>query len=328
MTREWENRKMGVQGKNAFRFLESIASLIFRRIAVSKVLKWLGMALAGLVGLLIVAAALVFFLSESRINKTYAISVNAVPVGSDAETLTRGEHLAIIRGCTDCHGANLAGGAFIDDPAIGRIVASNLTSGRGGVGGLYRDEDWVRAIRHGVGPDGKPLLFMPAQEFYYLGDEDLGALIAYLKSIPAVDNEPPKDAVGPLGRIMFLAGKFPLIPAEMIDHEAPRPPAPPPGVTVEYGQYLAVGCAGCHGPDFTGGPIPGMPPGTPPAANLTPAGHLAEWSEADFITAMRTGVSPDGHEISPVMPLAAVGAMTDDELKAIWLFLQSLPPGS
>ena len=326
MTREWEDRKMGVQGKQFSVF--STSSLFFRRIAVSKILKWLGIALAGLAGLLIVAAALVFFLSESRINKTYVISVNTVPVGADAETLARGEHLAITRGCTDCHGANLAGGAFIDDPAIGRISASNLTSGRGGVGNLYRDEDWVRAIRHGVGPDGKPLLFMPAQEFYYLSDEDLGALIAYMRTIPPVDNVPPEDAVRPLGRILFLAGKFPLIPAEMIDHDAPRPEAPEPGVTVAYGQYLAVGCAGCHGQDFTGGPIPGMPPGTPPAADLTPSGHVADWSEAEFIAAMRTGVSPDGHEISPVMPLEAVGAMTDDELKAIWLFLQSLPLGA
>ena len=290
------------------------------------ILKRIGLGLAGLAGLLVVAAGLVFFLSEARMNKRYTVPEEAVPIVSDAETLARGEHLATIRGCTDCHSANLGGSVFIEDPALGRIVASNLTSGQGGIGGAYGDEDWVRAIRHGVGPDGKPLLFMPSHEFYYLSDDDLGALIAYMKQIPPVDNEPPRSSVGPLGRVLFLAGQLPLLPAERIDHEAPRPPAPRAGVTVEYGQYLATGCVGCHMENFAGGPIPGMPPGTPPAANLTPAGHLSEWTEADFIAAMRTGVRPNGERISEVMPFQSIGAMTDEELKAVWLFLQSLPP--
>lgn len=293
---------------------------------MKNVLRWIGVVLAGLVGLLTVAAALVFFVSESRINKTYDIALESVASSTDEDALARGEHLAVIQGCTDCHGADLAGEPFLEDPAIGHLYASNLTAGEGGIGRVYTDADWVRAIRHGVGPDGKPLLYMPAQDFYHLSDEDLAALIAYLKSVPPVNNSLPDDAIGPLGRILFLAGQLPLVPAEMIDHDGPRPYAPPPGVTVEYGQYLAVTCTGCHGQDLSGGPIPGAPPNWPPAANLTPAGHLAEWSEGDFISAMRTGISPDGHEIDPVMPIEAVRAMTDEELKALWLFLQSLPP--
>ncbi len=291
-----------------------------------RLLRWLGVMLAGLVTLFLVAAALVFFLTQTRLNRTYDLSVTAISIPSDAQAVARGAHLAVIRGCTDCHGPDLAGGVFIDDPALGTLYAGNLTPGRGGVGRVYTDLDWVRAIRHGVGPDSKPLLYMPAQEFYYLSDEDLGALIAYLKEVPPVDKEWPVSHVGPLGRVLFLAGQFPLVPAEMIDHQAPRPPAPPPGITVAYGRYLATGCVGCHMEDFAGGPIPGAPPDWPPAANLTPAGHVGEWSEADFITAMRTGVKPDGEPISQVMPFQSFGAMTDAELKALWLFLQSLPP--
>jgi len=293
---------------------------------MKKVLKWIGVILAGLVGLAAVAATLVFIVSNSRMNKSYAIPEETVAVTAGEEAIARGAHIAVIRGCTDCHGRNLAGNPVIEDPAIGNIYASNLTAGQGGVGGAYSDADWVRAIRHGVGPDGKPLLFMPSQEFYYLSDEDLGALIAYLKSVPPVDNEPPQDRVGPLGRVLFLAGQFPLIPAELIDHDGPRPQVPPPGVTVEYGRYLAVGCIGCHGPDYAGGPIPGGSPDWPPAANLTPAGQLAGWTEAGFIAAMRTGVKPGGERFNEAMPYEAVGAMTDEELKALWLFLQSLPP--
>lgn len=294
---------------------------------MKKALKWLGLGLAALVGLIIVAVGAVYLLSSFRINKSYQVENAAVAIPTDEATLSWGEHIALTRGCTDCHQENFAGGPVIEDPAIGGIYASNLTAGQGGIGDNYSDADWVRAIRHGIGPDGKPLLFMPSQEFYFLSDEDLGALIAYLKTIPPVDNPIPENRVGPMGRVLFLAGEFPLVPAELIDHAGSRPSAPPPGVTVEYGQYLAVGCAGCHGSDFSGGPIPGAPPEWPPAENLTPAGDLATWTEADFIETMRTGVTPSGHELnSEYMPWPVVGRMTDDELKAIWLYLQSLPP--
>jgi len=293
---------------------------------VKKLMAWFRIGATVLAGLFVVVALLIFALSERRLNKRYAVSLESVPLSTSVDVLAKGEHLVRTRGCVDCHGDNLAGGLFIDDPAIGRISATNLTAGQGGVGGAYTDEDWVRAIRHGVGPDGKPLLFMPAQEFYFLSDEDLGALISYLKNLPAVDNTPPQSTIRPMGRVLFLAGKLPLLPAETIDHDAPRPTPPAPGVTVAYGRYLAVGCTGCHGEDYAGGPIPGMPPGAPPAANLTPAGPLAGWTEAEFIAAMRTGVKPDGQRIRPAMPIAAVGSMTDEELRAVWVFLRSLPP--
>jgi mono/diheme cytochrome c family protein len=292
---------------------------------MKRALKWVGIVLGGLIGVLVLALIAVYAISGSRMNKTYDIQVETVPVPSEAEALARGEHLAVTRGCTDCHGADLEGTVFSDDPALGRLIADNLTAGSGGVGSSYSDADWVRAIRHGVGPDGKPLLFMPSHEFYYLSDADLGALLTYVKSVPAVDNEHPGNSAGPLARVMLIAGQLDLLPVELIDHEGPRPQAPEAGVTVEYGEYLAVGCTGCHGPGYSGGPIPGGPPDWPPAANLTPAGNLASWTEAEFIDAFRTGIRPSGERFNEAMPYTAVGQMTDDELKAIWLFLQSLP---
>jgi hypothetical protein len=91
----------------------------------------------------------------------------------------------------------------------------------------------------------------------------------------------------------------PLVPAEMIDHEGPRPTAPPPGVTVEYGAYLAVGCTGCHGEGFSGGPIPGISPDWPEAANITqdPETGIGGWTREDFYRAMREGRRPDGTEL-------------------------------
>jgi mono/diheme cytochrome c family protein len=292
-----------------------------------KVLKWIGIVLGGLVGLILLAVVAVFVLSGLRINKTYDIEIGTVSIPTDTASIESGQHMATIRGCIDCHGENLGGEAFIEEPPLARLYATNLTSGKGGIGSTYTDADWERAIRHGVGPDGKPLLFMPAQEFYYLSDADLGEIIAYVKSVPPADNELPANTVGLLGRVLLLSGQIELLPVEVIDHTGPRPSAPEPGVTVEYGEYLAVGCIGCHGQDFSGGPIAGAPPDWPPPPNLTPGGELAGWSEEDFITAMRTGVTPIGRQLrNEYMPWELIGQMTDDELKSVWLYLQSLPP--
>lgn len=263
-----------------------------------------------LVELLVLALVVVYVANNSRMNKTYDIAVESVNIPTGAEAISLGEHLSVIRGCTDCHYENLGGGIYIDDPALGTLYAANLTPGEGGFGN-YSDEDWVRAIRHGVGTADKPLLWMPSQEFYYLSDEDLGALIAYFRTVPAVDNENPGNVLRPLGRVLFLTGQLDLLPVELIDHEDPRPQSSAAGVTVEYGEYLAVGCTGCHGPGFSGGPIPGAPPDWPPAANLTPGGNLANWTEEEFLSSFRTGIKPNSEQFNENMPYKAVGQMTD-----------------
>jgi len=230
--------------------------------------------------------------------------------------------------CAACHSAsleapNLAGNLFLDIPPA-RLGAPNLTTGAGGVGTRYTPADWARAIRHGVRPDGTPLLFMPTANFYHLSDADLGAIIAYIKSLPPVDNQAPASQVYPLGRVLMAAGQLAL-PAEQIDHNAPRVSAPPPGRTAEYGRYLATisTCRDCHGANLSGGPID--EPGAPLAPNLTPGGALRSWSEADFIKTLRTGVRPDGSALREPMPWQIAGQMTDDELGAIFRYLQSLP---
>jgi cytochrome c553 len=226
--------------------------------------------------------------------------------------------------CKDCHTENWSGQS---DSVPGLITLSmpNLTPGAGGVGATNTDEDWVRAIRHGVGYDGRGLLLMPSRVWYYLSDEDLADLIAYLKSLPPVDNKPPETELGPLGRVMMTLGQLPPELTEpdatVIDHDAPRPVAPQPGVTVEYGMYLAGTCTLCHGSELNGQTIfDGSV-----ALNLTPGGEMKGWSEEDFIATMRTGVTPNGHQLKDVMPWKYFGQMTDDELKAVWLYLQSLP---
>jgi mono/diheme cytochrome c family protein len=296
---------------------------------MKKVLKWAGIVFAGLVLLLVLAVALVYAISSYRFNRTYEVRVAAVDIPTDTAAITYGEHIAKIRGCKGCHGQDLSGEIEFDDPLVGVIANANLTAGRGSEVIDYTTEDWVRAIRHGVGPDGKPLLIMPSQQHHVMSDEDLGALLSYIQSLPPVDNELPELSVYLLPRLMYVLGPMDfLVPAELIDHDAPRPPAPERGVTVEYGAYLAGLCSICHGSGFSGGPIPGTPPDDPPPLNLTPAGELRDWSFEDFLTAMRIGRTPSGRQLNDFyMPYQSLfGDMTDQEWEAIWLYLQTLPP--
>ena len=293
-----------------------------------RVLKWAGIAVGTLVGVVVLAAGSAYGVSEYRIGRKFDVKPAPLRVGSDSATLARGAHIATTRGCSDCHGANLGGKTFISDAAMGHLYAANLTRGEGGVGREFTDTDWVRAIRHGVRRNGLSVLFMPSQEYTGMSDDDLAALVAYLKSLPPVDNAQPASSVGPLGRALFVAGQLPLLPAELIDHAAPRPSSAPTGRTVANGAYIVEGCKGCHGAALAGGKIPGTPPEFPPAANITPdrATGIGAWTEADFVRALRTGRRPDGRELrAEFMPWKNFAHFTDDELAAMWMYLRTVP---
>ena len=290
-----------------------------------RLLRWTGRLLGILIVLVLLAAGGLYATSAYRLNQTYDVEVMSLNIPIDSASVARGRHIAVTRGCGDCHGPNLAGSIAVDDPMIGTLRAPNLTPG--GVGGTYSNTDWVRALRHGVAPDGSPLVFMPSFEYYYLSDEDLGALIAYLKQLPPRDEHLQPPSLGPMGRAMMVMGEGNFrLSAARIDHDAPRPEAPERGPTVAYGEYLSHSCKGCHGPNFAGGPISGAPPSWPPAANITPhEDGLGAWNRADFIRAMRAQVRPDGSPIDPVMP-EDMGKMTDQELTALWKYLQTVDP--
>ncbi len=291
---------------------------------LKKALKWAGIALGGLLGAIVIVLVILYFVGGARINKTYDIQVASVAVPNEAGAIQRGRHLVeAFALCQECHGEKLYGDLLDVCFLFGEIMPSNLTSGRGGVGGAYTDADFARAIRHGITREGKGIIIMPSEHYNVFGDEDLGAIIAYLRSLPPVDNELPKTSVGPLARLIAVLDSS-IIAAQVIDHTAPRPPSPTPGVTPEYGEYLATMCTLCHGEDFGGGKPPGEDVFAP---NLTSGGMPGTWSEADFINTIRTGVTPGRNQLDEEnMPWNRFRLMTDDELKAIWSFLSSLPP--
>ena len=289
--------------------------------------KWLkraGIGAGTLVAVLVLAAGVVYAASEARLNREVSLAAAPFSVAADPALLERGRHLATAIGkCGDCHAPDLGGKVFFEAGPVGTVIATNLTTGRGGVLANYDDAALERAIRHGVRHDGKPLVIMPSADFYYLKDEDVAAIIAYLRTLPPVDRELPATTIGPVGRALFLSGKLPLIPAQRMDHAAPRP-TPAAAVTPEYGEYLATvgGCKACHGADLAGGIEEA--PGAPLSTNLTPAA-IGSWTEADFFKALRSGVRPNGTAIDPFMPWASTARMTDDEIRALWTYLQTVP---
>jgi mono/diheme cytochrome c family protein len=293
---------------------------------VDKTLKWIGIIFGGLIVVLLVVGVGLYTAGRSRLAQTYNIEPAAILIPADEASLARGKHLATaVIACGECHGEGLRGEAFFDDPALGTVVSANLTSGEGGIGSTYSDEDWLRAIRHGVGPDGRLMLVMPSKRFQNMTAEDLGALVAYLKTVAPVDNALPKTNLAPLTYILIALGQFDdSLPAEYIDHDAPLPNAPAEGATQVYGQYLVsiATCRDCHGEELAGGQAG---PGEPIGPNLTPGGELVGWDESDFMALMRTGQTPNGRQVDLFMPWYYYHHMTDDELTAIWLYLQSRP---
>ncbi len=102
-----------------------------------------------------------------------------------------------------------------------------------------------------------------------------------------------------------------------------------PEASAAYGAYLVTSCTGCHGPGLAGQAIPGQSADYPHSANLTPSGDLGHWTFDDFATTLRTGQTPEGKVLNPsVMPWPIATHMTDVELEALWLYLQSLPPAA
>lgn len=292
-------------------------------------MKMIGRMIGVAMFLLALLWGVLYGLTESRLQQSYDVQVGSLTIPSSEAALAEGQRLFQARSCNDCHGDNLSGKIFIHDDSfwgMGVLAGSNLTRGAGGVGNEYQVEDWARAIRHGVDLDGSPLIFMPSHEYYPLNDEQLALLIAYIQSVPPIDHTPP-FSLGLGMRWAFLNGKVPLLPAENIDHQAPRPEVIPAAVSVEYGEYLASTCFGCHGNHLAGQTVPGAPASLPLASNLTPhlGSGLGHWTEQDFIRAMREGIRPDGSKLNTFMPWKNFSAMTDLELSALWLYMQSLP---
>jgi mono/diheme cytochrome c family protein len=259
----------------------------------------------------------------------------AVPEADRAEValqraIERGQHLVQARyACVECHGQNFGGGTMIDAFPMGTILGPNITTGRGSRATIYRAADWDHIVRHGILPDGRPAA-MPSEDFQIMSDQELSDIVAFIRSVPAVDNEVPAPTFGPLGKMLIATGQMALSVERIREHETPHVVVPPAaGRPAEFGRHLAGICSGCHRENFAGGPIVGGDPSWVPARNLTPhAQGLLNWTYEQFAKAMRENKRPDGTPLQPpmsfVMPYA--NRMTEVELQAIWTYLRTVPP--
>ena len=290
---------------------------------MKKILKLIG----GLVGLIVILVAVILGIGYSRFNKTYNIDVSGVTIPTDDASIARGEHIVqAIAHCGYCHGTDLSGDYIINNPGKeGIVVAPNLTPGKGGIGASYSDEDWVRALYHGVNQQGRSVLIMPSLFFHVMSEKDITSIIAYMKTIPPVVNVLPETKPGPMVYLLIGAGPFAEeMSARVIDHDAPFAPPSAEGETSEYGEYLVtIGqCRACHGDELAGGQVN---PSAPIGPNLTPGGEMGFWEEETFFSVIRTGTHPSGRELDSFMPWKFFSNMTNSELRAIRSYLLSLP---
>lgn len=284
------------------------------------------MSAAAGVAVICIGAGALWIRSAQLLGARYAVETPPLVIPSDSVAVARGEHLAhAALSCTLCHGQDLGGAVYMDAGAIGIVAGPNLTSGAGGIGASREDIDLIRALRFGVRQDSTSLLMMPSEVFVHLTDEDLAAVIAYVRHAPPVDRIVPRSRFGLAGRALLALGQLNLLVASKTPRLTPvasvsRTPGP------AYGRYLAdiSGCHGCHGFGLSGGKVAG-PPGLPPASNLTP-GAIPNWQESDFVRVMRDGRRRDNSPVNEFMPWKTFRGMTDDELHALWLYLQSVPP--
>ncbi|MEP7384658.1 MAG: cytochrome c, partial [Gemmatimonadota bacterium] len=256
----------------------------------------MGIRVAGTVGASLLALALcaVLVVSAKGMSTMYlaqAVPVPAVRIAGTPGQLARGEYLVRIA-CVGCHGDEklpLTGGLDFASEVpfpIGKLVAENIAPD--GKISEYSDGEIFRVLRHGIGKDGRYRALMMGMPYRQLGDEDLMAIIAYLR------RSPPSNSAARGGDHLNLIAMA-MLGAGLI----PQPDPPTPGVitapalgrTATYGRYVATfgECRGCHGPELKGEPAGVAGPATP---NLRAT--LPTWTREQFVQAMRTGKRPDG----------------------------------
>ena len=296
------------------------------------ILRWGGGIIAGLLTLISTAILVLALVGFTKLNERFSNPIANVQVAGTAAQIARGEQLA--HGCTNCHTAGgqlpLSGTSFIAKfpfPPLGTLYAPNLTP----TGNItdWTDGEVIRAIREGIHRNGRALLIMPSNNFRNMSDDDVQSLVAYLRSQPATGGPTPANRFNLLGAVFINLSDFRRAQQPVGSITAPAPGTP------EYGKYMVdiIGCRDCHG-DQLQGRVDNGQPGPPPGPNLTLI--VPQWTEEQFMTFFNTGKLPGGGTVpvvtfpsgysEPRMPWPIVrAATTDEELKAIYTYLHSLP---
>lgn len=277
---------------------------------MAKLLRWAGYGLGLLVILIVIAAGAVWGLSSAKLNASLQGTPEHLAQPTPAQ-LADAERQARTLGCFSCHGEGLRGDKMFDQPNVATVWAPNLTR----IAAQANDQQLARAIRQGIGHDGHPLVIMPSEVFQHLSDQEVAALIAMIRKLPRGGSDTPPKAVGPIGRLGLVMGKFSTTPA-LVAKYAVQEPAPL-GSQFEAGRQLAITkCSGCHGPALRGQEVePGV---TSP--DLTIAGA---YDLAGFTKLLRTGVPASKRELKMMSGIARsdLSHLNDAEIAQLHAYL-------
>ena len=280
---------------------------------MKRAVRWIGIKLGSLVALVLIAYGIVYALSERMMRHRYPIPPTAISIPTDAASIAEGHRLVIILGCfSGCHGRAGEGSVVFDQPLIARVVAPNLTAAVR----KYSDSELAVMIRDGLWPDGRSLITMPSEAFALLTDQDLGRIIAYLRSLPPTAGFEAGVSPGPLGRLGLITGKFNLA-ATLIAGTVPPPEAT--GEEATFGRHLArTVCGHCHGTDLRGMSNPDF---TSPSLAI-----VAAYDSQSFAKLMRTGVALGGRPLRVMGPTARdnLSLLSDAEIAALYSYLHAL----
>ncbi len=289
---------------------------------MKKFLKIVAAVFFSLISLVLMFYVYASYQVDQRLQTEYMVIPQEFPIPTDSLSWSNGKHLVDIKGCADCHGADLGGQVFHNDILVGKLAAPNLTRGAGGIPPDYSTGDWVRALKHGLDRNNHPLVIMPCVETSKMSEEDMKSMIAYLKSLPPVDNTVPKSKLGLMVTALASLNQVDVIPAEKIDHQQELIKSVDKSSPLQFGKYLSSMCSGCHRDHMKGGPP--LAPGFPPVPDLTSTGATGRWTQQEFNTTLRTGTRPDGSMLDPNMPWQMTKHYSDEELQALYTYFRSL----
>lgn len=277
-----------------------------------KVLRWLAYAVAALLIIALLFAGWVWFASSRVLGRNH----EAAPERLERPTavqLADAERQARILGCVNCHGEGLRGRMMFDAGPFAKVWTPNLTE----LASRANDQQLAQGIRQGIGHDGRALFVMPSQMYAHLTDQEVAAMIAWIRSLPRTGERVSPIQWGPVGRVVLALGRFTPANARVEEFRVHQPYDTGPQHAA--GRRIATSvCTECHGADLSGGqPTPDT---SAPGLSIVGAYDLDQ-----FRRLLRTGVPPSGRDLGLMAEIARGNTrhFTDAEIADLFAYLHA-----
>jgi mono/diheme cytochrome c family protein len=271
---------------------------------MNPVLRWAFATAGAIAAFAAIIPLYVYVASEAAIQRRYPLSAIEEPAAPTAKDVARGMHLAAIAGCGDCHGADFEGRLMTAGPLP--VWSSNLRLSAHGM----TDGEFERALRRGIARDAMSLWGMPSEDFTYMSEADVAALLAFLRNLGSAGHPRPRPVWNREARLELLDGR--IIPAVLAVGDSAS--SLDLGPRFDGGRYLArISCSECHGTDLEGA-------GHAPNLDI-----LSRYTRAAFFDLLRRGVGARHRPVPVMKRLAAVRfhVFADYEIMALYDYLDA-----